>query len=360
MLGAMERRGGHARRGGARRPTGRTRKPWWAELPSAELLEVRLCDLGLELAGTALEARVERLHEELERAGFRFRPYVWLSTDWFTPDGLTGFAVPFYLAHPRLARLERAKMLEVEGGTYPWCMRLLRHETAHALDNAYRLRKRTRYARIFGAPSRPYRESYVPSPRSRRYVHNLDQFYSQSHPVEDFAETFSVWLQPGSRWRTTYRGWPALTKLEYVEALMHEIRGRAPALRTREREETLATQKTTLREHYEAKQGRYDVDLPSTYDQSLLSLFAPRAVSSGESASGFLQRRRQDLRRRVAAVTGHHPYLVDQVLRELVPRCRKLGLRLKESERRAFVDVAILVTSLTTSLAESAPPRYCR
>jgi hypothetical protein len=285
---------------------------------------------------------------------------VWLSTDWFTPDGLTGFAVPFYLAHPRLARLERAKMLEVEGGTHAWCMRLLRHEAAHALDNAYRLRERQRYARVFGAPARPYRESYVPSPQSRRYVHNLDQFYSQSHPVEDFAETFSVWLQPGSRWRTTYRGWPALAKLEYVDALMHEIMDRAPLVRTRGREETLATQKTTLREHYAAKQARYDVDLPSTYDEALLAAFAPRAASSRESAAGFLQRSRHDLRRRVAAVTGHHAYLVDQVLREVVPRCRRLDLRLKASRHDAFVDAAILVTSLATSLAVSARPRYCR
>ncbi|MEO2169349.1 MAG: UvrD-helicase domain-containing protein, partial [bacterium] len=37
----------------------------------------------------------------------------------------------------KLVRLEHTKMLEVEGGTHTWCMKLLRHETGHALDNAY-------------------------------------------------------------------------------------------------------------------------------------------------------------------------------------------------------------------------------
>jgi len=51
---------------------------------------------------------------------------VWLSNEWFTPDGVPGIAVPFYLAHPRLAKLELDQMLEVEGGTPDWCMRILR------------------------------------------------------------------------------------------------------------------------------------------------------------------------------------------------------------------------------------------
>jgi hypothetical protein len=33
---------------------------------------------------------------------------------------------------------------------------------------------------------------------ARDYVLNLDAWYAQSHPAEDFAETFAVWLKPGS------------------------------------------------------------------------------------------------------------------------------------------------------------------
>ena len=78
-----------------RRRTPRRRKPWWATLPTEELLDVRLCDLDLQLEGSAMAARIDKLHDELHRAGLVFRPYVYLSVDWVTPEESTGNAVPF-------------------------------------------------------------------------------------------------------------------------------------------------------------------------------------------------------------------------------------------------------------------------
>ncbi len=49
-------------------------------------------------------------------ADIKVRPHVWLSEEWFSPDGVPGIAMPFYLAHPRLERLERRIMQEAEGG----------------------------------------------------------------------------------------------------------------------------------------------------------------------------------------------------------------------------------------------------
>src|SRR5690606_12676462 len=117
-------------------------------------------------------------------------------------------------------------MREVEGGNAESLMRLLRHEAGHALDSAFRLRRRGDWRAVFGRASRPYADDYRPRPGSRRYVQHLDAWYAQSHPTEDFAETFAVWLNPGSRWRTVYRDWPALAKLHYVEELMRELKGR--------------------------------------------------------------------------------------------------------------------------------------
>jgi hypothetical protein len=154
----------------------------WADLSDEALLDVRLCDLGLSIEDGSLRTHLARLDRELDQAGLRFRPYAWLSTDWFTPDGVTGFGIPFFLAHPRLARLERRKMFEVEGGDRDWCMKLLRHETAHALDNAYRLRRRKAWREHFGRASEPYHWSYVPNPDNRRYeiVANLPLPLAQS------------------------------------------------------------------------------------------------------------------------------------------------------------------------------------
>ena len=114
----------------------------WTDLSDEKLLEVRMCDLGLSIEGTDLEAHIAQLRAELRARHLRFSPHFWLSDEWFTPDGVPGIAIPFYLAHPRLAKLELAQMLEVEGGDPVSCLRILRHEAGHAIDNAYLLRRR--------------------------------------------------------------------------------------------------------------------------------------------------------------------------------------------------------------------------
>src|SRR5712691_2044766 len=113
----------------------------WASWSDDKLLQLRMSDLELSIEGTGLEQRIVEINAELDGRGL-VRPHYWLSDDWFTPDGVPGIAIPFYMAHPRLARLELSQMLEVEGGTPEWCMRILRHEAGHAFENAYKLRRR--------------------------------------------------------------------------------------------------------------------------------------------------------------------------------------------------------------------------
>ncbi len=330
----------------------RRTQPWWAELPYEDLLDVRLSDLGLKIQGTALEGRVERLNEELARVGIRFRPHVWLSHDWFTPDGVTGFAIPFFLAHRRLARIEHHQMLEVEGGTHSWCMKLLRHEAGHALDNAYRLHRKKRWRQRFGSFSQPYRSTYVPKPDSRRYVLNLDYWYSHSHPAEDYAETFAVWLQPGSNWRRRYADWPAIKKLRYLEEQMQEIAGEPPAVRNRERPDSLPRIRMTLREYYRRKMAFYASDEPTEYDHYLRRIFSEDSGTSHRTAVSFLLRTRHELRTRVASLTGQYRYVVDQALKIMIARCRELRLRLTRSERETRIEAAVLLTILTMSFTQ--------
>lgn len=310
-----------------------------------ELLDVRISDLPIRIEGTPLEDRIRRMHDELALKGIRFRPHFWLSTDWFTPDGVPGVAIPFYLAHPRLMELEESQMLEVEGGTEEWCLRILRHEVGHAIDNAYRLRRRAGWRRVFGAASQPYPEFYTPRPFSKNFVHHLQAWYAQSHPVEDFAETFAVWLKPRSDWRTRYEGWPALKKLKYVDALMREIRTQPPKLRTRMRVEPLRSVRKTLREHYQERRGFYGIDLPHDLDRELLRLFARGGpAANGRSASAFLRRVRARLREDVADWTGEYQYTIDQVLRDMIERCEVLDLRLDRPENEAERQVLIVLT----------------
>src|SRR5207344_1116763 len=134
------------------------REPAWVSWPDEKLLELPMCRLNVTIESPFLSRHIRQLEQELEAKHLCFRPHFWISNEWFTPDGVPGIAIPFYLAHPRLERLELAQMLEVEGGTAEWCMRILRHEAGHAIDNAYRLRRRPTRRRLFGNPSTEYPE----------------------------------------------------------------------------------------------------------------------------------------------------------------------------------------------------------
>lgn len=323
-------------------------KQHWAEFSDAELLQVRMCDLKLRIEGTPLERRICKLYQELEQRHISFRPHFWLSDEWFSPDGVPGVAVPFYLAHPRLARLERRQVLEVEGGTEEWCMQILRHEAGHALDTAYGLHRRRQWRETFGKYSEPYPDYYSPRPYSRSYVVHLDSWYAQSHPAEDFAETFAVWLKPRSGWRTQYRGWPALKKLEYVDRTMKGLIGARPSNTCRQHVAGLRDMKKTLGEHYREKRGRYGLDHPNFHDRDL------RRVFSGEpdqtdlpAAASYLQKIRPELRRLVAHWTGEYQYTIDQVLGEMIDSCRKMRLRVDRSEDAVRRDMLVMLTVQT-------------
>jgi len=313
-----------------------------------QLLDLRICDLRLSIEGTYLKQRVGRIYRELESRGLRFRPHVWLSEEWFTPDGVPGFAIPFYLAHPRLAKLERKHMLEVEGGTLKECLRIMRHEAGHAIDNAFRIHARRRYRELFGPFTRPYPNWYKPEPNSRNYVLHLPAWYAQAHPAEDFAETFAVWLTPRSQWKKQYERWPALAKLEYVDNLMKELAGKYPANRSRERAEGLPEIDITLREHYLKKQRYYAFQWPPDYDRELLRIFSSdHGRVRGESATGFLRRHRRELCHEVAEGTGVHNYAIDQMLAHMINRCKALRLRVGLAKSHTLQKVLVSLTAQT-------------
>ena len=316
----------------------------WADLGDEELLDLRMADLPLTVEG-ALAERIARLRSELDARGLRFPLHFYISDEWFTPDGATAIAVPFYLAHPRLERLEEAQMFEAEGGEHEWGMRILRHEAGHAIDNAYRLRLRRARREIFGLPSRAYPEFYTPKPYSKSFVLHLDAWYAQSHPDEDFAETFAVWLTPNSEWAQRYKGWKALGKLSYMDALMQSLRDQPPRVDNPAEIEPLRDVKVTLRQHYRNKRRHYGVDHPHFYDRDLRRIFSNAPEHAGNiTAAQFIARIRRPVRRVVASWTGIYQYTIDQVLEDMIARCRELKLRLAGPEDQARHEFTVLLT----------------
>jgi hypothetical protein len=300
------------------------------------------------IKGTWLEDCIGTLYEELTDRGIRLQPHAWISSEWFSPADVPGIAIPFYLAHPRLMRLEKKMMFEAEGSTRSECMAILRHETGHAVQHAYQLQRRRRWQQLFGLSSKRYPLYYRPNPASRRYVQHLRRWYAQSHPDEDFAETFAVWLRPRSSWRTRYADWPALKKLEYVDELMSGIAGAKPLITTRERVDPLSKLSQTLGEHYQTKQAFYAFTPPKTYDRDLNRLFSadPRHRRA-QSAASFIRRHRAQVRQMVARWTGENQLTLDAVLDDMILRCRELDLRVLGSERQLLVNFTILLTAKT-------------
>ncbi|GAC1307688.1 MAG: putative zinc-binding metallopeptidase [Steroidobacteraceae bacterium] len=322
------------------------------------MLSLRFCDLGLSIVGTELQSAIDRLYRELATRGIRFRPHCWLAQEWFSPDGIPGIAIPFYLAHRRLTSIERRFMREVEGGNRNWLMRILRHEAGHAIDSAYRLRRRRQWREIFGPASLPYPDTYRPRPGSRRFVQHLGAWYAQAHPTEDFAETFAVWLKPNSSWRREYSGWPAFGKLQYIDLMAADIGSAKPLVAERATIEDVAEEPTTLRQHYERKLARYGMPRRTGADELLLKVFtvAPARRDAAKAAT-VVRDMRTPLRRQLARTGAYSEYLVHQVLRLIVNRCERLDLYVRGSRRDLKPQLLWVISRLAESYEDRQLPR---
>ena len=132
-----------------------------------EILTKPIKELGLKLEGSQLERYVQQLYRELERKGLKkFRPLCYLTDEWGCPSGEPVIGIPFYLADPKLARLEK-EMNDLEDERE--ILMYLRHEAGHAFNYTYELYKTPEWRDLFGPFRRPYRDNYRPIPFSRRY-----------------------------------------------------------------------------------------------------------------------------------------------------------------------------------------------
>ena len=326
----------------------------WARLPKEALLDKRLCDLSLSLSGSPMEPKLIRLNDELARQGLEFKPHFWISDDWFCPDGIPGVAIPFYLTHQKLKKLEKDFVMEVEGGDHKWCMKLLRHETAHAVANAYKLTQRKDWRKIFGNPNAAYHDSYLPRPYSKRYVINLPGWYAQSHAHEDWAETFAVWLKPNSDWKYRYANWPAIKKLQYVDKLMEEIHSKKPIIRNKRTDHPIEKIRTTLRQYYQDKTQRYGLDHAEFFDIDLRRLFITSEESpKSEKASRYIRQIKKPVMDIVQRWTGEYKYRISEVLQDMVNRCDELDLRIDDNHKDMFPEMTSCVTMLVMNKLHS-------
>ena len=316
----------------------------WASLNDEQLLERRISTLGLRLEGTPLEPLIRQLYDELSAKGLVFHPPSHVGDEWFVPIGIPAIFIPFFLVHDRLRALERTMMLEVEGETPEWFMQLMRHEAAHAYSYAYELQKKKKWQQCFGKTSDEGTPNfYRPRPFSRSYVVHLEDWYAQSHPDEDWAETFAIWLTPGLDWRKEYTGWRALNKLEYVDQLMRSLAGKPPVHAPKYRVADYDCLNIKLKTYYARKRKLYEDTYPDFYDADLCQLFA---APTGIKASSYLRQRRRRLMNSVCQYTNEKKFRVNKLLARLIERCDQLGLRVQNDDPQQDFRVSSFITTL--------------
>ena len=317
-------------------------------LSEERLLDMRICDLPVQIEGTWLEERVTQLHQELKAKGLLFEPRCYLADEWLTPEFEPELGIPFFLAHPRLIALEKKMMLEAEGETSEWCMQLLRHEAGHALSYAYGLNKKRSWQNVFGRSSQAYEDTYRFRPYSRSFVRHLDYYYAQYHPDEDFVETFAVWLTPGLDWRKQYHGWKALDKLLFVDRLMQSIAGKRPDKEAGRQYWRASHIRSTLRRFYQKRRQADAESHPDFHDANLKRMF-PVGNAEHETrrpVAKLLQTHRKALLITVAGWTGEKRFMVNEVYKAIHQRSKALRLVTDDPEPAAMLQLATYLTTL--------------
>ena len=312
-----------------------------------EILSKRISELGLRLDGSPLERFVHQLYRECEKAGLKkFRPMCYLSDEWGCPSGQPVIGIPFYLADPQLARLEK-EMNDLEDSRE--IMMYLRHEAGHAFNYAYQFYRTPEWRQMFGSFRRSYRDAYKPVPFSRSYVRHMEGWYAQKHPDEDFAETFAVWLTPGSRWQQKYSGWPALEKLHYVNRIAQEVSELEPKRPRGRADLTVAEMDTTVGEFYQ----RYlsdEVslsDLPLDTDLSDIFNVSKKRRSGVRPAADLIAEHRRTLTDKVGYWSGVQRPIVKRLLEAILERVGELGLLAEaKREREHLTELTVYVTAL--------------
>jgi hypothetical protein len=297
------------------------REGWEAE--KLAVLSKKIDELQLRIEGTPLEAALKKLADELGEKGLRFRPKAYLTDEWGCPEGVPVIGIPFYLADERLKRLEEEFSEDLEDDRLT--MMYLRHEAGHAFNYAYRLYQSEEWHQVFGPYTRPYVEDFEANPFSKKFVKHIPGWYAQKHPDEDFAETFAVWLTPGSDWREKYRGHGALPKLEYVDRVMKEVAEKPPLLDVDSppAEEELGV---TLKEHYERRDEGAAVgsQIAGYADGDLRDIFGPAGEAA--AAAEWVERKHKSLVKQISHWTGARQPVVLAAAKHLAARLREMKL----------------------------------
>jgi hypothetical protein len=296
----------------------------------------------------SLASSFKRLKKELRSHRILLWPDFYFGNEWGCVDKKISISIPFYLANPEL------KDLEGEPPTNEEMMKILRHETGHAINYGYKLWQQKDWRETFGDFRKRYPTQYLSkvNPWSKSYVRHLhylgDPHYAQKHPDEDWAETFAIWLDPRSRWKVKYRNWPtALEKLSCVERLMKKIGGKEPFSFRTQHEGVYSMIDETVSEWWGLDGEILDQELQEYLDDmSELFIRSSNGRRKLLPAWKLIRKYARLLTERISLwISGSNKHTIRKSLREWEAICRNESLGyFPDEEERLLIELTTLLT----------------
>lgn len=309
-------------------------------LSDKKLLNTPIKDLGIDFSKLPHPGMIRKLKNILLKRGIKLNPLIWASDEWYCPVGKSSIAIPFTLFHPRLIKLEKQFLGFCEGANENEFYKLLVHECGHAIDHAYKLNKDIFREEFFGSSKAPYPQYYLPKPYSKNFVRHLKNNYAQSHPDEDFAETFSVWMGNKTEWKKKYTA-GALDKLLYMDYLMQEIKETKPYINTKKKELKASEDTRTLREYFQWKKKSFDVQ-GSRFYKNKLDLNFKRS-----NLKFSLKPIEKEICHTISKRTKIKKYIIQSMLKELEKEMlmKKVSLKLSSQNNKKKIEKLIYENS---------------
>lgn len=324
--------------------------PRLRELSFQQLLNQRVCDLDLRFEDTLRDCLIA-LRLELKRNNISFWPNFYFGEEpWGTIDRTGSIEIPFYLANRRLQKIAERYYMSYSKDEL---MIILRHETGHAINYAYKLYQRADWKDVFGNFRKKYRNFYHYNPYSRefvRYMHYVgNPHYAQKHPDEDFAETFAVWLDSSSKWKWNYRNWDgALEKLRFVDRLFRKekLAIRRPLKVRYDNSDNYKNIKVTVAEYFEIEK-KVDPRVKE-YMQDLKEIFTPKTPRSRQllRADLFIQNYSEYLEDQLSSwIAKADKREVGKYLREIQTICSLNNFRLHPDQATEKLIELVIVST---------------
>lgn len=313
-------------------------RPWkYLEIDQLKLL--RFKDLDFDIEESHIWDWICEFQTEIYERGIRLYPHFTVGTEWFVPDGSLGISVPYYLLHPKLTELHNNELGNVEGVSRKEFLKYLRHELGHIIDNAFHLRKLKSRQEIFGKSSKPYPKSYLADPANDNFVTHIEANYAQSHPDEDWAETFAVWLTyKKSTWNKKYAGTGALDKLKYMDEVMEEfvLRSRAP-FGKRTCTYSVENSPMTLEKYYSTEKKRLGKRIKPYFAKEFSQTFSKSLEHKNNriiKVHELINKNEKVIAKRIKRNLGRQSHEIEPLIEDLKKSAKDLYLTTSETKAR--------------------------